>query len=209
MASPAPCCKKALADATARYPNRNRASDGIMGDANHKARKSDHNLGNAFDLTHDPNNGVDCGVLSRLVMSDKRITYIIWNREIYVVSKASKGWQKYVGTNPHTKHMHVSIRNDARDDLSAWAWSPGEKAILVLPPAKNSPQPPSEVLKLGSRGKNVIILQTRLNHHGAKLIIDGDFGKKTHQAVLSFQKRRGLKEDGIVGKLTWATLFKN
>ncbi|HEX9961187.1 MAG TPA: peptidoglycan-binding domain-containing protein, partial [Pyrinomonadaceae bacterium] len=66
-----------------------------------------------------------------------------------------------------------------------------------------------EVLKQGSRGRAVSILQNRLNHHGAKLAVDGDFGKKTHQAVLLFQKSRGLKDDGIVGKITWAALFKN
>lgn len=207
MASPAPSCRQALDDATARYPKRNRASDGIMGDAAHQRRRSDHNTGNAFDLTHDPANGVDCNVLSQLVINDKRVTYVIWNRKIYVISQPDKGWQDYTGTNPHTKHMHVSIRTDSRDDRSPWAWSPGEKPVLVVEPAPAN-QPPGEVLKMGSRGRAVSILQTRLNQNGAKLVIDGDFGKKTHQAVLQFQRSRGLKDDGIVGKLTWAALYK-
>ncbi|HEX9961425.1 MAG TPA: hypothetical protein VGB00_10865, partial [Pyrinomonadaceae bacterium] len=144
MSSPAPTCRKALADATARYPKRSKASDGIMGDAAHQRRRSDHKTGNAFDLTHDPDNGVDCNVLSQLVINDKRVTYVIWNRKIYVISQPEKGWQEYAGTNPHTKHMHVSIRSDSRDDNSAWAWSPGEKPVLAIEPTPAN-QPPGEV----------------------------------------------------------------
>lgn len=123
MPSPAPCCIKALDDATARWPGRSRASDGIMGDLRHQTRKSDHNDGNAFDLTHDPVHGVDCDVLSRAVIKDPRVTYVIWNRRIYNRARAAEGWRPYGGANPHTKHMHVSIRSDARDNLAPWPWS--------------------------------------------------------------------------------------
>lgn len=49
----APACARALADATARWPSRKRLSDGILGDASHQVRKSDHDLGNAVDITPD------------------------------------------------------------------------------------------------------------------------------------------------------------
>src|SRR5262245_37713497 len=91
--TPAPACKKALADATARWPKRNKAADGIMGDAAHKKRKSDHNLGNAFDLTHDPANGVDCNVLAKQLINDRRVTYVIWNRQIYDRRRPGEGWR--------------------------------------------------------------------------------------------------------------------
>lgn len=126
MSTPAPACRQALRDATARWGSRNRASDGIMGDARHQLRPSDHNLGNAFDLTHDPANGVDCERLSRLVIDDPRVTYVIWNRQIYNRARASEGWRDYNGSNPHTHHMHVSIRAQSREDLSPWVWSPGQ-----------------------------------------------------------------------------------
>ncbi len=126
MSTPAPACRQALRDATARWGSRNRASDGIMGDARHQARTSDHNLGNAFDLTHDPTNGVDCERLSRLVINDPRVTYVIWNHQIYNRARASEGWRAYTGSNPHTHHMHVSIRAASRADTSDWVWSPGQ-----------------------------------------------------------------------------------
>lgn len=66
---PSPFCRSVLAEATALAPTRNRASDGIVGDADHAARSSDHNgatagqvdnqpgrvgLVHAVDVTHDP-----------------------------------------------------------------------------------------------------------------------------------------------------------
>jgi hypothetical protein len=148
MVTAAPACKKALSYATLRWPKRDRASDGIIGDAAHKLRKSDHNDGNAFDLTHDPKNGADCEELSKDVVWDSRVTYVIWNKQIcftdqphrrqadesctsprYLGPEKKKSWEPYVGTNPHTKHMHVSIRESARDDLAPWPWSPDEKTL--------------------------------------------------------------------------------
>ena len=59
------------------------------------------------------------------------------------------------------------------------------------------------LLKLGSRGNDVMTLQNLLGG----LTVDGIFGKKTQAAVRAFQAARGLKADGIVGKLTWAALL--
>jgi hypothetical protein len=126
MATAAKACMQALRDATGRWSSRSRASDGILGDSRHKARKSDHNDGNAFDLTNDPKNGVDCEKLSRLAINDTRVKYVIWNRQIYICSSKSAGWQAYSGANPHDKHMHVSISTTARDDTTPWVWSPGQ-----------------------------------------------------------------------------------
>jgi peptidoglycan hydrolase-like protein with peptidoglycan-binding domain len=35
---------------------------------------------------------------------------------------------------------------------------------------------------------------------------DGRLGKRTKQAILDFQRAKGLKADGVVGKKTWAAL---
>tara|TARA_A100001037_G_scaffold303765_1_gene338632 strand:- start:4017 stop:4907 length:891 start_codon:yes stop_codon:yes gene_type:complete len=57
------------------------------------------------------------------------------------------------------------------------------------------------VLKIGSTGELVKVLQSFLN-----LKEDGTFGPKTKRAVISFQKRSGLTQDGVVGPLTWKRL---
>jgi hypothetical protein len=210
MASPAKCCKQALQDATNRWPSRNRLSDGIMGDAAHKKRKSDHNLGNAYDLTHDPANGVDCHTLSRQVINDPRVTYVIWNHRIYNRSRAAEGWRNYTGANPHTKHMHVSIRAAARDNLSPWPWSVGgASATQPAQPEATTPTMTGATLRLNSRGTDVRTLQQRLVTWlmMSQDEVDGIFGHGTLAVVKEFQRRQGLTIDGVVGPATWRLLF--
>lgn len=63
-------------------------------------------------------------------------------------------------------------------------------------------------LKKGAKGPYVRTLQDMLNDHGANLIVDGDFGPATKEAVIIFQKSRNIKADGIVGVQTWTQLLK-
>lgn len=51
-------------------------------------------------------------------------------------------------------------------------------------------------------------IQELLNRKGAKLKIDGLFGKKTEKAIKDFQTKVGLKSDGVVGSKTWAKLLE-
>jgi hypothetical protein len=68
--------------------------------------------------------------------------------------------------------------------------------------------PPPAALKLGYKGKDVVNLQERLNKLGFPCgSADGDFGKRTLEAVKAFQAAKGLVVDGIVGKVTWKELF--
>ena len=112
----APSIAAALSQATSKWPNRSRVSDGTIGDAAHAARHSDHNpdshgIVHAFDLTHDPAHGVDCEQLAAhlIDLRDSRVQYIIWNRRI--AEAPGWVWKPYTGKNPHTKHMDVSIKH--------------------------------------------------------------------------------------------------
>ena len=57
------------------------------------------------------------------------------------------------------------------------------------------------ILKLGSRGNEVKVLQEKLN-----LKADGIFGPITEEAVKDFQRSNGLEVDGIVGANTLSKL---
>lgn len=113
------------AEVNAAAPNRSRASDGWIGDAAHAVRTSDHNpwvtvagvgVVRARDFTHDPAHGCDADELAEAIRQLGRAghpaltagAYVIRNRRI---ASASHGWtwRPYDGSNPHTKHVHVSV----------------------------------------------------------------------------------------------------
>lgn len=65
-------------------------------------------------------------------------------------------------------------------------------------------------LKRGSISNYVLIAQDDLNTLGYKTNgLDGVFGVTTQNAVISYQKARGLTADGIVGCNTWRSLQEN
>jgi peptidoglycan hydrolase-like protein with peptidoglycan-binding domain len=67
-----------------------------------------------------------------------------------------------------------------------------------------------KLLKLGSYGQGVDMVQLALNAHPPTILpllpVDGVFGKKTDARVREFQKNKGLVPDGAVGDLTRAAL---
>jgi hypothetical protein len=114
-----------------RFPSRNRASDGYIGDANHQNTTSDHNpwygpgIVTAADWTHDPGVGFDIDAFTdQLAEShDYRIKYIIANGWILDSRPQFNPWQwvKYSGSNPHTSHVHLSVMaTPACDDTAPW-----------------------------------------------------------------------------------------
>jgi len=77
------------------------------------------------------------------------------------------------------------------------------------PPPTPAPKPGHPVLSRGDTGAAVKVLQTDLNRSGSArpaLLVDGDFGAKTFDAVKQFQKTHKLAIDGVVGPMTWSAL---
>lgn len=60
--------------------------------------------------------------------------------------------------------------------------------------------------KIGSKGEEVKEVQNLLIKNGYKVSVDGIFGQATHNAIVDFQKKRGLTVDGIVGHSTLTEL---
>lgn len=132
----APSLIQLVVETDERYPDRDRRSDGSIGDAAHAARQSDHNpyegWVHAVDLDEDLEPGRDLAdFVAHLVSSrDPRIRYLIYEGRIVKSYVDSAGripwlWHPYTGPNAHTQHLHVSINRAAaaREDLSPW-WPP-------------------------------------------------------------------------------------
>jgi Putative peptidoglycan binding domain len=201
----APALVQLRNEINSRWPNRDKTSDGWIGDAAHSARVSDHNPDangqvHAIDVDVD---GIDLAACLREVIGDPRVEYVISNRRIWT---RQSGWvaRVYTGTNPHDHHFHTSLRYGARYEKNTTKWFMG----TTTRPAKPFPLKAGEFL--GIKGtKNVAavkLVQVAMNRLGNHLVVDGDFGPATERIVKVFQAHRGLVADGMVGPKTWARM---
>jgi peptidoglycan hydrolase-like protein with peptidoglycan-binding domain len=55
-------------------------------------------------------------------------------------------------------------------------------------------------LRVGAHGHDVRVLQSWLDHLGAHTSIDGRFGRGTARAVRAFERREGIRVDGVVSR---------
>jgi hypothetical protein len=139
-----PAAKSVLRQATALRPKRMKASDGLLPSKAHIAQSpnSDHNTGFAVDLTHDPINGIDCKDIYEKLKSDKRVKYLIFKGQIW---SAEKGDKEYTGSNPHNKHLHISIKDNCGNNTSPWFPWLGKATVANKVKAKVKPLPKKEV----------------------------------------------------------------
>lgn len=141
---------KLLEEINARWPGRDKTSDGTIGDAAHAARTSDHNpwvvivengrqmgIVRARDIDRD---GIDAAWLAEYLRQlglkrDPRLFpngYVIFNRRI--TNPDFGAWREYTGSNPHTAHVHVSFSTNREGYDSAAAWGLNAQAPSVLNP---------------------------------------------------------------------------
>lgn len=89
----------------------------------------------------------------------------------------------------------------------------GKSADTKKPTTGTSVAQPT--LKKGSKGSQVILLQRNLNKlkyvgkNKKSLEADGDFGENTEYALRSFQKAKGLENDGIYGPKSYEAMKKS
>jgi hypothetical protein len=141
--SATPAAIALLRQATALQPKRKKASDGLLPSAAHMKASptSDHNTGYAVDLTHDPKNNIDCADIFEKLKEDKRVKYLIFNKKIWSKDKARLGNRPYTGSNPHTKHLHISINDAMGEDTSPWFWWMNQPKIINTVLASLTPKP--------------------------------------------------------------------
>jgi hypothetical protein len=103
------------------FGDRDRSSDGWVGDTSHSASRSDHNpdakgIVRAIDIDRDLSGKAKPDLMPYLAdqirvcakRGDKRISYIIFAGRI-ASSRMGWRWRKYRGINPHNTHCHISF----------------------------------------------------------------------------------------------------
>jgi hypothetical protein len=122
-------------------PNRDKASDGWIGDAAHMTEKSGHNPESSGKSEYTDGDKIDevraidvdddlktpgvtmLKVIQKILATPndlKRLKYIIYNRVIW---SKSNGWRPraYTGSSPHTEHAHFSGDPAYDEDVTAWS----------------------------------------------------------------------------------------
>lgn len=114
------------AEVDACWPNRDRSSDGWIGDEAHQGTSSDHNPDpagqpdagsvDAWDMDED---GVDVRHIIDRFERHEASQYWIYNREI---ANRNDGWTRrpYTGSNPHDKHVHFNTRESHEGSTEPW-----------------------------------------------------------------------------------------
>lgn len=120
-----------------RWPHRDRASDGWIGDPSHQARPSDHNpdyaaggIVRAIDVDEDLVIGMtavgEAQPLADALVQDLRTRYVIYEGRISYgahVTGVQRGWLPYSGPNAHRHHIHISVRDVGTHDRDARPWA--------------------------------------------------------------------------------------
>jgi hypothetical protein len=139
-----PCLGQLRTELDRIAPNRDRTTDGTIGNRAHELTVSDHNddeIGrvpirdadakhevHALDLDADLRepgltmHAVVSHVLGRCRRGEEtRLRYIIWDRRIW---SASDDWAErpYRGDSPHTEHAHFSASYDTKKEASTASW---------------------------------------------------------------------------------------
>jgi predicted chitinase len=119
----------------------------------------------------------------------------------------------YNGLDDRTKYYNrakqVLNKND-RVDASAQSSVPAavtDAVPAVSTPAGGTPLYPGTALRQGSKGAAVQTMQQQLVALGYAISVDSNFGPGTRRAVVDFQGKNGLTNDGICGPSTWAALW--
>lgn len=130
----APSLETGRREVNQRWPNRDKTSDGTIGDEAHQSRQSDHNPNsrdsvNAWDVDV---NGVDIPLILSAFERHPSAHYWIYNQRI---ADADNDWRpvQYTGSNPHTAHVHLSIRQTvaAEQNTQPWGIYPTEEEELT------------------------------------------------------------------------------
>jgi predicted chitinase len=125
----------------------------------------------------------------------------------------------YNGLDDRTRYYNrakqVLNKSDAVDSSAtadpsvvvASATAAASAVLAASTPAGGAPAYPGTALRRGSTGAAVQTMQQQLVALGYQIGVDGNFGPGTRRAVMDFQGKNGLTNDGVCGPGTWDMLW--
>lgn len=109
------------------WPHRDKASDGCCGDADHAARRSDHNPYNGYAHAYDFDEDFTVGMGEKplwhfglSLLADRRTKYLIYEGKLLYPDGRIL---TYTGINAHKSHLHLSVHLWATHDRTPWRFS--------------------------------------------------------------------------------------
>jgi hypothetical protein len=220
------------AEVDRKFPDRERVSDGTIGDKAHQLLgsasdhtpwiKDGHGIGVVRALDVDagpgefPNRAHDtvgdtvsevvrlAGKAGHPALADGG--YVIYEGKIASAVSPAWEWRHHNGDS-HESHPHISVgRNaDAFDSKEPWGIAAAPVGAIRLPPATTTAFP---TLSVGSQGEKVKLVQRFLwGSARAKAMPNyGIFENTLKTAVQGYQRMRGLPVTGSVDTATWAPI---
>jgi hypothetical protein len=210
-----PCLVSLRGEFNDLAPDRDKASDGSIGDTSHAASSSDHNpdeTGNtpyedadsrnevhAIDVDDDlrragwsMTRALEIIITRHREGRDDRLQNVIYNRRIW---SRSTGWEarSYTGANAHTEHAHFSARYDTSRENNVKPWGLLAAAELEEDVDKADFMAWMTEWSKSAAGRDALsdaVLQTKLPAPPGSVDADGlwyysSFGTQTYPAAIS------------------------
>lgn len=215
-----------------RFPNRDKRSDGWVGDRAHQARKSDHNPDkngwvHAIDI--DENMGSNPGrqgatakefadQLIKYAREGKdggRLKYVVYENKIASGTHPNKYWVWRDGNWGHTQHIHVSFTEKAQEDGSKFDLPIFRNEVAPQKPSSKPvnpiPFPGNAFVSYGKKNDYIKQMQKQLIAKGYKIPAGatGNYFEQTERAVQQFyrQEMKTTSDGKKMGPKAWNKLF--
>jgi peptidoglycan hydrolase-like protein with peptidoglycan-binding domain len=221
------------AEVDRKFPDRERTSDGTIGDESHalKGKGSDHNpwvkdsrgvgVVRALDVDAGPGKfptraedtvGDIVSEVARLAGKAGHSAladggYVIYEGKIAsATSSPPWEWRTHTGDS-HESHPHISVGRKvaAFDSKEPWGIAVAQEMPIRMPPASPAAFPN---LQRGDHNEQVKLVQRFIwgSVRAKAMTVYGTFEDTTEKAVRGYQRMRGLPITGKVDQATWAPI---